>query len=296
MFSRSKAWGKDLGIILAGVLTCCVCTGIGETEEWTQKVLVGNICAISARNPSFEGHCIKITGYLKRVQEGLVIYLDEASYMYDLKEQAVFIPMQELIKPLNPQYPSVGTWEQFRDGDFIGCYGAIATQDSTIYAAEVEQARLDIPPLQLDPNWELNIYYPKEKDALKNTPEEAIEVSLYRLLADTERYAGYYVKTRGWYQAIMYCDLGTSRQERAPVIELNKSGAAEAWEETFEHYLGVHSFSHVEVTGKISHYGVDDNYIFSIEPVANFQTVYWDEEQYREFTKSKVYEGMKNEP
>ena len=292
MSSESKAWGKSLGIILAGILICCACMGAGETE-WMQKVLFGNVCAISAKNPLFSERCMRLTGYLKRTQEGVLVYLDEASYMYDLKEQAVFIPAQELLLPSNPEKDR--TWEQLRDGDYITCYGTVMRQDS-LYAAEIKRAMLEAPPLQLDPNQELDIYYPKEKDDPKNTPEKAIEVSIYRLIAAPEAYAGYYVKTRGWYEAIMYCELGTSRQERGPVINLEKSDEEGSWKETFEHYLGIHSFSHVEVTGKISHYGLYDDNLFIIEPVANFETVYWDKERYKEFTDSKVYEGMKNEP
>lgn len=163
----------------------CLFTMIDQGYANADKVVRYSTIALVASPEKFDGCIVEVEGYLKYGNGEMILYLDESSYQYDTKENAVCFPERE---ELSIEEFWKNEWdEKPQNGEYISMLGIIQSNEESEYAA---QALYRIGDKE-------EFYNQAREVAQRSVPydereekKEAEKVSVYRLFGDPWRYDG----------------------------------------------------------------------------------------------------------
>lgn len=168
----------------------CLFTMIDQGYANADKVVRCSTIALMASPKKFDGCIVEVEGYLKYGNGEMILYLDENSYQYDTKENAVCFPEREelSIEEFWEKVCDNNEWyEKPQNGEYISMLGIIQSNEESEYAA---QALYRIGDKE-------EFYNQAREVAQRSVPydereekKEAEKVSVYRLFGDPWRYDG----------------------------------------------------------------------------------------------------------
>ena len=151
--------------------------GDRETNEYPMEAIIAN-------PERLENEGVDLRGYAKFEKDGISLYKTEQDYVYDTKENAVWIPNRKGKEPAKEQ---LKIWGTLYDGQYAQIEAVIQRgEKESPYAAEAAYIINEF-----DEVWETVKELPKaERYNRQNEKEKAIRVSFYRLLGNPWRYDG----------------------------------------------------------------------------------------------------------
>ena len=138
---------------------------------------------ILAQPDKLENEWVRLVGYAKFEEDGIILYYTERDYRYDTKENAIWLPE----RPERPIEKYFGDMNEINDGEVLFIDAVILPKENTTYAVEALYVIDDE-----DEVWENAEPLPTKikKYDREEENEKAQRISIYRLLGDPWSYDG----------------------------------------------------------------------------------------------------------
>ena len=175
---------KGIKKVLCWVLTAGLlgmpCIAHAEAEN--QVLLESAHVVLAAQNEKTLDRIVRVDGTLKWEEDGLVSYFTYDDYLYDIREHAVYVPMEEIKDRIAEDD------ERFLAEDTF-FYGTVDKLGENGYAATLRNMTFHRPEEEDRPHVAKNPI---------NTKENPERVSGYRLAGDPWSYQNKWVQMEGW--------------------------------------------------------------------------------------------------